>query len=135
MLPSWMRLSLGAAILFSGCSKNPNAPDAKSSVSGRWVSADTVDVFTGFDLQMVQDEKGFIGGSWTGKTRILNGKCDPEFGCNPSNSVSGSNLSLKVTIDILGAGTYVGQLSTRDVIQGKIIRFGIFYDLTLKRSN
>lgn len=82
---------------------------------------------------MTQNTRGLIAGKWVGTTRITNGKCDIEFGCAPSNVVSGSNLSLRVELEILGAGSFAGQMATKDRIEGKIIRFGTSYNLTLKR--
>ncbi len=122
-------------LLTLGCSKDPNAPDATTSLSGHWVTADTVDVFTGFDLQMAQSDDGLISGNWTAKTRIINGKCDAIFGCAPGNMLRGSNLSLKVTLAILGAGTYSAQLVTKDRLDGQIVRFEKSYRLRLHRIN
>lgn len=133
-----MKLSsrlLSAAFLFlaAACSKDPNFPDANTSLSGHWVSADTVDVFTALDLHVTQAPSGLIAGNWTGKTRITNGKCDLEFGCSPANTVSGSNLSLSVNLEILGVGSFEGQLASRDQLTGKIVRLGVFYNLNLRR--
>ncbi len=120
-------------VLAAACAKDPNAPDATTPLTGHWVSSDTVEVFTSFDVHMAQNPNGIIGGNWVGTTRIKNGKCDAEFGCAPRNVVSGSNLSLRVDLDILGAGSFSGQLATKDRIEGKIIRFGVKYGLTLRR--
>lgn len=121
------------AALLLGCSKNPNAPDANTPLTGRWITSDTVEVFTGFDVHMVQASNGLISGSWVGTTRITGGKCDATYGCNPGNTVSGSNLSLKVDLAILGAGTYSAQLVTKDQLDGQIVRFGVSYRLRLRR--
>lgn len=128
------RIAAIIILLPLGCSKDPNAPDATTSLSGHWVTADTVDVFTGFDLQMAQSDNGLISGNWTGRTRIINGKCDATYGCAPGNTLSGSNLSLKVAVEILGAGTYSAQLVTKDRLDGQIVRFGKSYRLRLHRN-
>lgn len=119
----------------TGCSKDSNAPDATTNLSGHWVSSDTVDVFTSFDLVMNQSETGIIKGNWVGTTLITNGKCDVEFGCAPKNIVTGTNLSLRVDIEILGAGSFTGQLATKELIQGQIIRLGTIYNLKLRKVN
>ncbi len=130
------RLVLTAlAVLTLGCSKDSNAPDATTQLTGHWISADTVEVFTAFDIRMVQNENGIVRGNWVGKTRITNGKCDFTFGCAPANSVTGSNLSLRIDLEILGAGSFTGQLVSKDVIQGQIVRFGVFYNLRLHKVN
>ena len=115
------------------CSKDANAPDASTQLTGHWISADTVEVFTGFDVHMVQDANGIITGNWVGTTRIINGKCDVTFGCAPANIVTGNNLSLRVDLEILGAGSFTGQLATKEMIQGQIIRYGTYYNLKLHR--
>lgn len=119
----------------SACSKDANAPDASTNLSGHWISVDTVDVFTGFDVVVTQAETGIIKGNWVGTTRIINGKCDAEYGCAPRNIVSGTNLSLRVDLEILGAGSFTGQLATKELIQGQIIRFGVLYNMKLKKVN
>lgn len=121
------------AFIALGCGKNPNVPDANTSVSGHWISSDTVEVLTKFDVQMIQSQSGLITGSWIGKTRVVNGSCDSTLGCAPTNSVNGSNLSLRVELDILGAGSFAGQLAERNRIVGKMVRFGILYEMTLQR--
>ncbi len=102
-------------------------------VSGRWISADTIDVFTGLDVNLVQGDNGLITGDWVGQTRITNGKCDAIYGCSPRNAVTGSNLSLRIDLEILGVGSYMGQLSTKEKLSGHIVRFGVSYPLTLIR--
>jgi hypothetical protein len=129
---------LALAIFLAGvsaCSKDSNAPDANTNLSGHWVSSDTVDVFTSFDLVMNQTETGIIKGNWVGTTLITNGKCDLVFGCAPKNIVTGTNLSLRVDIEILGAGSFTGQLATKELIQGQIIRLGTIYNLRLRKIN
>lgn len=129
-------LALSVFILLAlGCSKDPKAPDATTQLTGHWITADTVEVFTGLDIRMVQKENGALSGNWVGKTRITNGRCDATFGCSPSNVVYGSNLSLRIDLEILGAGSFTGQLASKDVIQGQIIRYGTFYNLRLHRVN
>lgn len=117
----------------AGCSKDPNSPDANTSISGRWISSDTVEVFTGLDVRVVQSETGVLGGNWEGKTRIINGKCDATFGCAPKNIIAGTNLSLRIDMEILGVGSYSSQLVTKDQMSGQIVRFGVFYPLRFKR--
>lgn len=134
--PALKSVAVAALILGAlGCSKDPNFPNATTSLSGRWVSSDTVDVFTGFDVQVTQAANGVISGNWKGTTRITNGRCDAIYGCAPANTVSGTHLSLRVDLEILGAGSFVGQFATKDLIEGQIIRFGLPYRLRLQRAN
>lgn len=128
-------LATALALLLTGCSKDPNAPDAMTSLSGHWITADTVDVFTGFNVNMVQADNGLLSGAWTGTTLITNGKCDSTYGCAPGNTISGSNLSLRIDMEILGAGTYTAQLVSKDQMDGKIVRFQKSYRLRLHRVN
>lgn len=130
--PRNFRLALLCAATLA-CSKDPNAPDAKTSITGRWVSTDTVEVFTGLDLRVVQSETGVLSGNWEGKTRITNGKCDATFGCAPRNTIGGTNVSLRIDMEILGVGSYSGQLMTKDLMFGQIVRFGVNYPLRLRR--
>jgi hypothetical protein len=123
------------AFLAMGCSKDANAPDANTSVTGHWISSDTVEVITGFDVHIVQNDVGNISGNWVGKTKITNGRCDPNLGCSPTNGVFGGNVNLRVDLEILGAGSFTGQLVTRDELKGRMIRFGLPYDLTLHKVN
>ena len=122
-----------AAVLIGGCSKDASAPDANTSLTGHWITSDTVEVFTGFDVHVVQNPNGSLSGSWVGKTRITNGKCDATFGCAPTNTVFGSNLNLHVDLEILGAGSFTGQLATKELLEGQIIRLGTVYHLRLHK--
>jgi hypothetical protein len=127
-------LALLAAVA-TGCSKDANAPDANTPLTGHWIASDTVEVFTGFDVHLVQSGNGSLTGDWVGKTRITNGKCDVTFGCAPSNIVFGSNLNLRVDLEILGAGSFTGQLATKELLEGQIIRLGTVYKLRLHKAN
>jgi len=117
----------------AACSKDPNAPDATTSLTGRWLTSDTVEVFTAFDVHLSQNAQGLISGNWVGKTRITNGQCDAIFTCAPANIVFGSNLSLGVELQILGAGLFNGQLVTKTEIEGQINRYGMLYKLRLHK--
>lgn len=136
-MPRPVKLLVLAALFCFGaaCAKDASAPNALTTMSGRWVSSDTVEVFTGFDLKIMQDEKGSISGNWVGKTRITNGQCDATFGCAPSNIVFGSNLNLRIDLEILGAGSFTGQLRTTDELEGQINRFGVLYKLRLHKTD
>lgn len=135
-MPRLPNLPILAALLWAGvgCSKDASAPTALTSISGRWVSSDTVEVFTAFDVNILQNEKGSITGNWVGKTRIVNGKCDVTFGCAPSNNVLGLNLNLRVDLEILGAGSFSGQLKNTDQLEGHIIRLGTVYKMRLQKA-
>lgn len=113
-----------ALCVCAACSKDPNAPDATTPVTGTWVSTDTVAVFTGFHLNIVQSDNGLLSGTWNGTTKVVNGSCSADLTCTPSNILFGSNLSLSVELQVLGAGTFVGQLKTKNELVGHFLSYG-----------
>ena len=90
---------------------------ADSNVTGAWTSPDTVDRIYDIRLDLAQDESGAVSGSWSGLGVVVDGQC-PDIGCAPANNVTGSNTVLQLHIEVLGAGTFTGQVIAADAFRG-----------------
>jgi len=106
---------------------------ADSNVTGAWMSPDTVDRIYNIRLDLAQDESGAVSGSWSGQADSVNGQCPADTGCAPTNDVTGSNTVLQLHLEILGAGTFTGQVIAADVFRGNFARSGSNYAIRFTR--
>lgn len=102
-----------------GCGPELNEP-ASSNVTGSWVSPDTARGATDFKLELTQTADGEITGFWSGHGIPVNGGCPPILGCEPNNTVVGSNTVIQVFLDLLGAGGFTGQVEPDGRLRGDL---------------
>lgn len=104
--------------LIAACGPELTEP-ASSNVSGTWFSADTVTELTDFRLELIQAADGSLSGSWAGREVPLNRACAEPL-CAVSNVVTGSHTVFQLHIDLLGIGTFTGQLQEPGRFRGHI---------------
>ena len=95
---------------------------ADSNVTGAWTSPDTVGGIYNIRLDLTQDESGGVSGSWTGLGVQVDGQCPADTGCAPANNVTGSNTVLQLHLEVLGAGSFTGQVIAADAFRGNLAR-------------
>lgn len=83
-------------------------------------------------MVLVQPAPGIITGKWTADGRTDNA-CTPGAACGDSSIVSGRNEVAQVVLDLLGAGTFVGELATKDTLKGVIRSAGTNYHVKFGR--
>jgi hypothetical protein len=107
---------------------------ADSNVTGVWTSADTVGGIYNVRLDLAQDESSGVTGRWSGQADSVNGQCPADTGCAPTNDVTGSNTVLQLHLEILGAGTFTGQVVTADAFRGNLARSGSNFSIRFTRQ-
>jgi hypothetical protein len=73
-----------------------------------------------------------VTGKWRADGRTDN-VCTPGVTCADSSIVTGRNEVAQVVLDLLGAGTFVGELATADTLKGIIRSQGKNFHVTFGR--
>jgi hypothetical protein len=120
---------LAAAIV--ACGREPTDPSS-TDLSGQWRSFDQDLYIRNIRLVLVQPSPGVITGKWTADGRTDNA-CKPGVACGDSSIVTGRNEVAQVVLDLLGAGTFVGELATQDTLKGIIRSQGTNFHVTFGR--
>jgi hypothetical protein len=106
------------AAAIAACGREPTDPSS-SDLSGEWRSFDQDLYIRNIRMVLVQPSPGVITGKWTADGRTDNA-CTPGVACGDSSIVTGRNEVAQVVLDLLGAGTFVGELATKDTLKGII---------------
>ena len=119
-----MRLLLlfTAALSLSACGPELDTP-ASTSLTGKWQSPDSVSYFFNVKLDITQNPGGVLSGGWSSLLRGGNLSCPVGSTCPATNTLSGTNTVLGVSVEVLGIGTFTGQLENGNVLRGDISRF------------
>jgi len=113
------------------CGREPTDPSS-TDLTGAWRSFDRDLYITNIRLTLVQPAPGIITGKWTADGRTDNA-CTPGAACGDSSIVAGRNEVAQVVLDLLGAGTFVGELAKQDTLKGIIRSQGRNYHVTFGR--
>lgn len=106
------------AAAIAACGREPTDP-ASSDLTGQWKSFDQDLHIRNITLVLVQPSPGVITGKWTAEGRTDNA-CTPGVPCGDSSIVTGRSEVAQVVLELLGAGTFVGELATKDTLKGII---------------
>ena len=132
MKPAHLRVSgLALALLLSACAAEPTDP-AKSDLTGTWQSFDQDLFIRNIRMVLHQPAPGVIVGKWRADGRTDNA-CTPGVPCADSSIVAGRNEVAQVVLDLLGAGTFVGELATADTLKGIMRSQGKNFRVTFGR--
>lgn len=121
-------IALGAAL---ACGSEPTDP-SKSDLTGRWKSFDRDLYIANIELTLTQPSPGIVIGKWRADGRTDN-VCTPGVLCADSSIVTGRNEVAQVVLDLLGAGTFVGELARADTLKGIIRSDGKNFHVTFGR--
>jgi hypothetical protein len=116
--------------IVAACSGDPTDP-SPTDISGVWRSFDRDLYITNIRMTLLQPSPGVVTGKWVADGRTDNA-CTPGVACGDSSVVSGRNEVGQVVLELLGAGTFVGELQGKDSLVG-IIRTGTNYHVTFVR--
>jgi hypothetical protein len=119
------------AIIAGACAAEPTDP-AKTDLTGTWQSFDPDLYIRNIRLTLQQPAPGVVVGTWRADGRTDNA-CTPGVACGDSSIVTGRNEVSQVVLDLLGAGTFVGELATADTLKGIIRSQGMNFHVTFGR--
>ena len=138
LLNTWRireRLILASAavlvVVAVACGGDLTAPSSRS-ITGQWRSFDRDLYITNIRLSLLEPSPGVVTGKWTADGRTDN-VCPAAGPCGDSSVVSGRNEVGQVILELLGAGTFVGQWAAQDTLQGIIRSQGTNYHVTFAR--
>ena len=83
-------------------------------------------------MVLYQPSPGVIVGKWRADGRTDNA-CTPNVPCADSSIVSGRNEVSQVVLELLGAGTFVGELAKEDSLKGIMRSQGKNFHVTFGR--
>ena len=124
-------LLIAALGLIAACAAEPTDP-AKSDLTGGWRSFDQDLYIRNIQLILNQPSPGIIVGKWRADGRTDNA-CTPGIPCADSSIVTGRSEIAQVTLELLGAGTFVGELAKADTLKGVMKSQGKNYHVTFGR--
>ena len=70
-------------------------------------------------MVIVEPQPGVVVGQWTADGRVDN-RCTPGVPCRDSSIIRGRNEVAQVVLELLGAGTFVGERPRKDFLKGII---------------
>lgn len=119
-----MRLSvlILALAAMAACGPDLNSPSS-TSLTGKWQSTDSISYFYNLKMDLTQNTSGDITGGWSGLLTGGHLSCPENSICPAANTITGRNTVVGVTIEILGVGTFTGQLENGNTLRGDILRF------------
>jgi hypothetical protein len=124
-------LLITTAAIVSGCAPEPTDP-SESDLSGVWQSFDQDLHIRNIRMTLQQPSPGIVTGKWRADGRTDNA-CVPGAACGDSSIVTGRNEVAQVVLQLLGAGTFVGELATADTLKGIMRSDGKNFHVTFGR--
>lgn len=118
ILSTIRRLTPIAVLALAACGREPTDP-SETSLAGVWFSPDRALFINNIEMTLVQPSPGVVVGKWRAAGRTDN-SCPPGSACGDSSIVYGRNEVAQVVLDLLGAGTFVGELARSDTLKGVI---------------
>ncbi len=100
------------------CGRQPTDP-SKTDISGVWQSFDQDLYIRNIQMEITQTEPGVVIGKWRALGRTDN-RCTPGIVCKDSSVIKGRNEVAQVVLELLGAGTFVGELTSASQLKGII---------------
>jgi len=122
---------LAAVLALAACGREPTDP-SESDLTGNWRSPDRALFITNIEMTLTQPSPGVVVGKWRAQGRTDNA-CTPGRPCGDSSIVYGRNEVAQVVLDLLGAGTFVGELAKADTLKGIIRAQGQNFRVTFGR--
>lgn len=105
-------------VVAAGCGREPTDP-SRTSLAGVWQSFDRDLYISNIRMVMIEPQPGVVVGQWTADGRTDN-LCTPGVPCRDSSIIRGRNEVSQIVLELLGAGTFVGERPKSDLLKGII---------------
>lgn len=102
----------------AGCGREPTDP-SRTDIAGIWQSFDRDLYIYNIRMVIIEPQPGVVVGEWTADGRTDNA-CTPGVPCRDSSIIRGRNDVSQVVLELLGAGTFVGERPESDLLRGII---------------
>ena len=109
---------MAVLIAGAGCGREPTDP-SRTNIAGTWQSFDRDLYIRNIRMVLVESQPGVVAGQWTADGRTDNA-CTPGVPCRDSSIIRGRNDVSQVVLELLGAGTFVGERPKKDLLRGII---------------
>ncbi len=110
----------------TACAPEPTTP-ADSDLAGVWKANAFLYTLSDFRMDIVQEPRGIVSGSWSAKGAGGGGGCPVATPCNAFGELIGRNTVAQVEVELLKAGKFEGALVGPDRMRG-IFAVGESYD-------
>lgn len=115
-----------------GCAREPTDP-SRSDLTGLWKSFDQDLYIHNIEMEITQTAPGIVVGKWRALGRTDNA-CTPGVICKDSSFINGRNEVAQVVLELFGAGTFVGDLASKNQLKGIIRSQGTNFHVTFGRQ-
>lgn len=109
---------IAVVIAAAGCGREPTDP-SRTDIAGIWQSYDRDLYIYNIRMVIIEPQPGKVVGQWTADGRTDN-RCTPGVPCRDSSIIFGRNEVSQVVLELLGAGTFVGERPEKDFLKGII---------------
>jgi hypothetical protein len=119
------RLGLGltavlvACINITGCGPALTTPGT-TDVSGTWFAAGPAAGMSDITMVLTQTGDGHISGTFTATGTQGEQVCPATGVCSLSSKIDGLNTVLQISLNLIGAGSFTGQMTTTTELRGAI---------------
>lgn len=107
---------VATAVTGIACGREPTDP-ARADLTGLWKSFDRDLYIYNIEMEITQARPGVIIGKWRALGRTDNA-CTVGIPCTDSSVITGRTEVAQVVIELLGAGTFVGELVSANQLKG-----------------
>lgn len=104
-------------ITATGCAPEPSAP-ATTSLQGVWTANAHLFSLSQFKLTLVQEPNGIVSGGWSARGDGGGGGCPVGVPCDAFGNLIGVSTVSKVSLELLGAGSFEGVLMEQTRLRG-----------------
>jgi hypothetical protein len=124
---------VSAVLITAACAPEPTEP-ADTNLGGVWVSGANLFNLSQFRMNLVQEPRGIVSGTWSAKGAGGQGGCPDGVPCDASGEVIGRNTVSQVQIELLGAGKFEGGLVETNRLRGVFVIVNDYDTITFVRS-
>lgn len=125
-------LAFPLLVAASSCAREPTDP-SRSDLTGFWQSVEQVRYISNMEMELTQTEPGIVIGKWRAFGKVDN-SCPPGQFCRDSSIIQGRTEVAQVVLHAFGAGDFVGEQASTNVLKGAIRSFEQNYHVTFIRK-